>query len=253
MHNHESYVFDRVQDRRYHESCLYRNTVGRTRYIATRRRIYSDTHLYKSSQTERFVYSVNLPTSLVILNAAITAVGGSASQWSAHLRPYGHSTEETRFTDSTDHDALRWLVNLTEFSGRLGHGRLGVAEFDITIEYRSGRVRVVPDALSWLMMSDGPHKRLTTRYSLSTTGSHFYVPTSLLNRLPQVSSRRQQIRSITNLHVTTPLMKVSFSSVPTSIMRKTVPVLSHRHPDVLRRLSAVWMSLTRTGRRIQKY
>ena len=64
------------------------------------------------------------------------------------LRPY---VEGTKFTVQTDHDALRWLMFLTESSGRLTRWRLRLAEYDFTIQYRPGRVHQVPDALSLIV------------------------------------------------------------------------------------------------------
>ena len=64
------------------------------------------------------------------------------------LRPY---VEGTRFTVRTDHDALRWLMSLTDSSGRLTRWRLRLAEYDFTIQYCPGRVHQVPDALSRLI------------------------------------------------------------------------------------------------------
>ena len=64
------------------------------------------------------------------------------------LRPY---IEGARFTIRTDHDALRWLMTLTDSSGRLTRWRLRLLEFDFEIVYRPGRVHQVPDALSRLL------------------------------------------------------------------------------------------------------
>ena len=64
------------------------------------------------------------------------------------LRPY---IEGTKFTIRTDHDALRWLMTLTESTGRLTRWRLRLSEFDFVIQYRPGRVHQVPDALSRLI------------------------------------------------------------------------------------------------------
>ena len=63
------------------------------------------------------------------------------------LRPY---VEGLKFHVRTDHDALRWLLTLTDSSGRLLRWRLRLAEFDFTVTYRPGRVHQVPDALSRL-------------------------------------------------------------------------------------------------------
>jgi len=63
------------------------------------------------------------------------------------LRPY---VEGLKFHVRTDHEALRWLLTLTDSSGRLLRWRLRLAEFDFTVTYRPGRVHQVPDALSRL-------------------------------------------------------------------------------------------------------
>ena len=67
------------------------------------------------------------------------------------LRPY---VEGQSFTVRTDHDALKWLMNLEDPSGRLARWRLRLAEFDLRITYRPGRVHQVPDALSRLPRID---------------------------------------------------------------------------------------------------
>ena len=73
--------------------------------------------------------------------------------WSiTSLRPY---IEGTRFTVRSDHDSLRWLMNLTESSGRLTRWRLRLAEFDFVIEYKPGRQNQVADALSRLVRPNG--------------------------------------------------------------------------------------------------
>lgn len=74
------------------------------------------------------------------------------------LRPY---VEGTKFTVRTDHDTLRWIISLTESSGRPTRWQLRLAEYDFTIQYRPGRVHQVPDALSRLISlkdSDDPRR-----------------------------------------------------------------------------------------------
>ena len=68
------------------------------------------------------------------------------------LRPY---IEGLKFTIRTNHDALRWLMTLTDSPGRLMRWRLRLSEFGFTITYRPGRVRQVPHALSRLISPDG--------------------------------------------------------------------------------------------------
>ena len=76
--------------------------------------------------------------------------------WSVtSLRPY---IEGTKFTVRTDHDCLRWLMNLTESSGRLTRWRLRLAEFDFVIEYKPGRKNQVADALSRMIRPRGPEE-----------------------------------------------------------------------------------------------
>ena len=68
------------------------------------------------------------------------------------LRPY---IEGLKITIRTDHDALRWLMTLTDSSGRLMRWRLRLSEFDFTITYRPGRVHQVPDTISRLISPGG--------------------------------------------------------------------------------------------------
>ena len=53
--------------------------------------------------------------------------------WSVlYVRPY---IEGTHFKVRTDHEALKWLMTLTDPSGRLTRWRLRLAEFDYEITY----------------------------------------------------------------------------------------------------------------------
>ena len=68
------------------------------------------------------------------------------------LRTY---IEGETFTVRTDHDALRWLMTLTDSSGRLMRWRIRLSKFDFTIQYRPGTVHQVPDALSRIISPQG--------------------------------------------------------------------------------------------------
>ncbi|CAN8061912.1 unnamed protein product [Agarophyton chilense] len=61
------------------------------------------------------------------------------------LRPY---LEGTRFTIGTDHDSLRWLLNMTDASSRLARWRLKLSECDYEITYGPGINHQAADALS---------------------------------------------------------------------------------------------------------
>lgn len=56
--------------------------------------------------------------------------------------------EGISFTVITDHIALKWIFKLPNPSGRLGRWVLELRNHDFNIEYRKGKLNVVPDALS---------------------------------------------------------------------------------------------------------
>ena len=84
------------------------------------------------------------------------------------LRPYLEGQQ--KFTMGSDHDALRWLLTLTDPSGRLMRWRLRLSEFDFEIHYRSGRVHQVPDALSRLISPSTDNKPVGDE--IPTFGDH---------------------------------------------------------------------------------
>jgi hypothetical protein len=64
-----------------------------------------------------------------------------------HLRPY---LERQKFTVVTDHQALRWVMNLPDAQGRLARWRLCLAEFEFQVEYRPGSSNHAADTMSRL-------------------------------------------------------------------------------------------------------
>ncbi|CDF38075.1 unnamed protein product [Chondrus crispus] len=63
------------------------------------------------------------------------------------LRPYLYGEH---FVVHTDHASLRWLMNVTDPSGRLIRWRLRLPEFDFEIKYKKGKANSQADALSRL-------------------------------------------------------------------------------------------------------
>ena len=68
------------------------------------------------------------------------------------LRPH---IEGLSFTVRTDHDALRWLMTVSDSIGRFMRWRIRLSEYDFTVKYRPGLVHQVPDALSRVLTPDG--------------------------------------------------------------------------------------------------
>ncbi|CDF33203.1 unnamed protein product [Chondrus crispus] len=66
------------------------------------------------------------------------------------LRPY---LQGTRFTVHTEHSSLRWLMEITDPSGRLMRWRLRLGEFDFDVKYKKGKLNTQADALSRLFTS----------------------------------------------------------------------------------------------------
>ena len=92
------------------------------------------------------------------------------------LRPY---IEGRKFVVRTDHDASRWLLTLSDPSGRLMRWRLHLSEFDFEIQYRPGRVHQVPDALSRLISRGLDPKPVDDE--IPTFGDHNVLVTTRAN------------------------------------------------------------------------
>ena len=68
------------------------------------------------------------------------------------LRAY---LEGRKFTVRTDHNSLRWILNMTSAEGRLARWRLRLAEFEFDVEYKKGKRHVIADALSRMATRSG--------------------------------------------------------------------------------------------------
>jgi transposase InsO family protein len=64
------------------------------------------------------------------------------------VQQWRHYLLDVKFTVRSDHHALQWLMGLKEPAGRLARWALRLQEFNMTIEYRPGRVHSNVDALS---------------------------------------------------------------------------------------------------------
>ena len=107
------------------------------------------------------------------------------------LRPY---IEGLKFTIRTAHDALRWLMTLTDSSGRLMPWRVRLSEFDFTITYRPGRVHQVPDALSRLISPDGNDDNAVDD-EVPTYGDHEHA---LVTTIQRAANTPEAPRTTTN-------------------------------------------------------
>jgi hypothetical protein len=59
-----------------------------------------------------------------------------------------HYLHGTRFTVVTDHSALKWLLGLTESTGRIARWIVKLNDYDFEVQIRPGKDHVVADALS---------------------------------------------------------------------------------------------------------
>lgn len=81
-------------------------------------------------------------------NYSVTEKECLAIVWSIQmLPPY---LQGNHFTLFTYHEPIRWLLNLTDVSGRLFRWRLRLAEFDFEVKYERGNNNHLADTLSRL-------------------------------------------------------------------------------------------------------
>lgn len=75
------------------------------------------------------------------------------------FRPY---IEGQKFTVITDCSALQWLSKLKNPTGRLSRWSLELQQYDFDVKYRSGKLNVVPDALSRAVCETHPVANIIT-------------------------------------------------------------------------------------------
>ena len=86
-------------------------------------------------------------------NYSVTEKECLAIVWAIkELRPY---LERERLAINVDHHSLRWLLNLTDASGRLAWWRLRLSEFDFTVLCLKGLKNSLADAMSCLPTTGG--------------------------------------------------------------------------------------------------
>jgi hypothetical protein len=89
-------------------------------------------------------------------NYATTEKECLAIVWAVmQLRPY---LEGKHFVIRTDHNSLRWVLNLSDAHGRLARWRLRLLEFDFEVQYAPGKEHHGADC-----------------YGAETLGNRFYV------------------------------------------------------------------------------
>ena len=106
------------------------------------------------------------------------------------LRPY---IEELTFIVRTDHDALCWLMTISDSTGHLMRRRLRLSDFDFTVKYRPGLVHQVPDAFSRILTPEGNDDK-PIEDEVPTYGDHEAV---------FVTTRRKAANVTPNLPATT--------------------------------------------------
>lgn len=84
------------------------------------------------------------------------------------LRPY---IEELPFSVQTGHDALRWLLTISDATGRLMRWRFRLSAFAFTITYHPSLEHQVPDAPSRILTPAGVYTILVD-YEVPTYGDH---------------------------------------------------------------------------------
>lgn len=71
--------------------------------------------------------------------------------------------EECRFTVITDHDELKWILNLSNSTDKLAQWQLCLSEFEFDIVHRVGIMRQAGDVLSRLKKTEEDESLWKTR------------------------------------------------------------------------------------------
>lgn len=85
------------------------------------------------------------------------------------LRPY---LQNYRFTIGTDHEALKWILNQVNFTGRLTSWCLSLSEFDYDVLHRAYIKHQTANALSQLATIGEEKSPLEDYILLNATNSH---------------------------------------------------------------------------------
>lgn len=85
----------------------------------------------------------------------------------------------------TDHDALKWMLNISEPQMGITRWRLCLGNFDFTVTYRTGFNSKVPHELSRCTPED--HEDVDIEDEITTFMSHALVLTR-----PQVANRKNK-------------------------------------------------------------
>ncbi len=98
------------------------------------------------------------------------------------LRPY---LERKYFELFTDHQALRWMLDLTDASNQLARWRLRLLEFDFTIRYKRGARNQIAHAVSRLPTFAPPEAEVDLEIPLFALLGEGGVPSSTTSTWPR--------------------------------------------------------------------
>lgn len=87
--------------------------------------------------------------------------------------PFKNVSRRISITICTDHDALHWILNMTEKTEKLACWHLRLSEFEFDVMHTAGINLREPDALSWLTTAGIDDKPLHDDVTVPTIRHHF--------------------------------------------------------------------------------